>query len=710
MSGVLSCARPAIGTTKIWSFMPSRGSCALAVKATLSRAASRTKPSGTPCALAYEVEQKSMAPNLRPLGSWSIAGVQSSAAEERGEEYASSSPPVSHVAWHAPRLRLAMREVEAREDAAVGEEGCLRSAVLDTAVSGDHARGGRRGAFASRDRHEHKLRQHRIRQAMHEDHVVRSDGASIPRHHAAAVLRGEEGEARAGHTIVVRRCSDRVEAAPLRRAPHVANNTVSSALERTFELAPLQREPGADLQRISRAYEGLLAVLGDDEAPVGAEARRREDFGRNHDLREASFRHHYEVVAAVTRGLVEHASLLNPGVHEGTVVLARGEAGGPLVAAYLGERQHGTRDPDDVAGNQEWTAARACRAIATAAAAPLSRGRWHSSQRTGTWTSARRSCYHVRCCRLATSRVSWSSTPVIAYFSTAEALRWRPWPDSIAGDAAGMQPHDEETAKRSDAAQLEAHRAAAGGAAVDGYASWLSVGGAQKRADPLLVREASQHTGTCIWAASWLHRRWALARAELFPVGAHILEMGAGCGLLGLSVAAAHGVHATLSDFRGHFVGGGGDDTVLHNLAYNAWRNEQLIRANGGAVTTIELDWQRPNEPVRWQVVESATARARRGGDGGEWRGGRRSPALDSRRRGALERASVDVVLATEVLYTEEACGSLWAASRCGSPGRQGRSRRAAHAISSTTRTGRACSASKRRAGSTALRSSSCPP
>ena len=262
---------------------------------------------------------------------------------------------------------------------------------------------------------------------------------------------------------------------------------------------------------------------------------------------------------------------------------------------------------------------------------------------------------------------------VIAYFSTAEALRWRPWPDSIAGDAAGMQPHDEETAKRSDAAQLEAHRTAAGGAAVDGYASWLSVGAAQKRADPLLVREASQHTGTCIWAASWLHRRWALARAELFPAGAHILEMGAGCGLLGLSVAAAHGVHVTLSDFRGHFVGGGGDDTVLHNLAYNAWRNEQLIRANGGAVTTIELDWQRPNEPVRWQVVEAVRRRER--DEAETTASGEAAGAAQLSIRVAEERSSVraaDVVLATEVLYTEEGmrlfvgCLALWLARPTG--------------------------------------------
>lgn len=163
-----------------------------------------------------------------------------------------------------------------------------------------------------------------------------------------------------------------------------------------------------------------------------------------------------------------------------------------------------------------------------------------------------------------------------------------------------------------------------------GYASWL-----EPRAlcvPPLVVRETTQHTGTRIWAASWLQRRWALENPDIFPPHTTVHELGAGCGLLGLSVAAAHGVHVTLSDFHGHSTGPE-EESVLYNLRLNAARNRPLVRQCGGEVRVVDLDWARPE--VALQYTEAALADAPSGGRPFE----------------PLERA--EVVLATEVLYTE---------------------------------------------------------
>ena len=102
-----------------------------------------------------------------------------------------------------------------------------------------------------------------------------------------------------------------------------------------------------------------------------------------------------------------------------------------------------------------------------------------------------------------------------------------------------------------------------------------------------------------------------------------MLEPGAGCGLLGLSVVAVYpGVRVTLSDFPGHFEGSDGG-SVLHNLRWSA-----------GSVRVVQLDWPRPSEPQLWFASDEET-------------GGAAEP-----RPCTIE--SVDVALATEVLYTEE--------------------------------------------------------
>lgn len=136
-----------------------------------------------------------------------------------------------------------------------------------------------------------------------------------------------------------------------------------------------------------------------------------------------------------------------------------------------------------------------------------------------------------------------------------------------------------------------------------GFASWLSSGARAASHDdwsPLLVlRELHENMGTRIWAASWIHRKWALSNSDRFPRGAMVLEMGSGCGLVGLSVAAAHGVNVILSDFRGDGERGIAN-TVLDNLAFNASSNAAAVAKGGGSVEVIELDWAAPDAPLRW--------------------------------------------------------------------------------------------------------------
>ena len=116
----------------------------------------------------------------------------------------------------------------------------------------------------------------------------------------------------------------------------------------------------------------------------------------------------------------------------------------------------------------------------------------------------------------------------------AEALQYcRPWKADAEADA--------------EVAQQEAHRAALKGAPSEpqGYVSWLSEGALATGASCLLIRETLRHIGTRIWESAWLHRAWALREPQLFPRGVRVHEMGAGCGLLGLTVAAHFGVDVT---------------------------------------------------------------------------------------------------------------------------------------------------------------------
>ena len=85
-----------------------------------------------------------------------------------------------------------------------------------------------------------------------------------------------------------------------------------------------------------------------------------------------------------------------------------------------------------------------------------------------------------------------AAIPAVVFVACAEALQWQPW----------------ALAERDEHSQRRAHEAATGGAAVLGYASWVSSSRALSTPAPLLLSEAADEAGTRVWAASWLHRAW----------------------------------------------------------------------------------------------------------------------------------------------------------------------------------------------------------
>jgi predicted nicotinamide N-methyase len=177
-----------------------------------------------------------------------------------------------------------------------------------------------------------------------------------------------------------------------------------------------------------------------------------------------------------------------------------------------------------------------------------------------------------------------------------------------------------------------------------GYASWLTsdAPGAER---PLILRETAEHTGTRVWEAAWLHRSWVLDHPELFqPVSGvqrEVIELGSGVGVLGLTVAASHRASVTLSDFSGHFQSGVGA-SVVHNLWTNCMRNQKLVELQGGNLRVLQLDWSQPSSPQRLPLAPADV----------EFDTGSVSFELPLPTPSTV--VSADVMLATEVLYTEQ--------------------------------------------------------
>jgi hypothetical protein len=216
---------------------------------------------------------------------------------------------------------------------------------------------------------------------------------------------------------------------------------------------------------------------------------------------------------------------------------------------------------------------------------------------------------------------------VVSYVNVDEALPLEPY--SACRASVDFSPCTKDEALAAQQTQHRAHEEAVAGREVLGFASWLS--GNVSTEPPLILQETFEHTGTRIWDGAWLHRAWALQNTRLFQ-GHSILELGAGCGMLGVSVACAcQPTCVTLTDFRGHFESS--RETVMHCLHGNVMRNLARLQA-GTTMRVVELDWQRPTEPQEWPILEGGT-------DMGH------APF-------ACPCAPCDVVIGTEVLYSVE--------------------------------------------------------
>ena len=112
------------------------------------------------------------------------------------------------------------------------------------------------------------------------------------------------------------------------------------------------------------------------------------------------------------------------------------------------------------------------------------------------------------------------------------------------------------------------------------HVRFLVPGGA---GDSIVVRQdpSNQTTGGCVWETSYLLAQWAHRElsARMRESSVRILEVGAGCGLLGLSLAAA-GARVLLTETA----------EAMSNLEHNVGQNPPRA-ARGGAVATATLHW-----------------------------------------------------------------------------------------------------------------------
>ncbi|MCJ1388568.1 hypothetical protein MMC18_001415 [Xylographa bjoerkii] len=67
----------------------------------------------------------------------------------------------------------------------------------------------------------------------------------------------------------------------------------------------------------------------------------------------------------------------------------------------------------------------------------------------------------------------------------------------------------------------------------------------------------------------------------------HILELGAGTGLVGIAAASTFCANVDLTDLP----------DICGNLAFNAFRNQELTTSHGGSLTTFPLDWSDSPSP-----------------------------------------------------------------------------------------------------------------
>lgn len=99
----------------------------------------------------------------------------------------------------------------------------------------------------------------------------------------------------------------------------------------------------------------------------------------------------------------------------------------------------------------------------------------------------------------------------------------------------------------------------------------------------------ADNLGLKTWASSYLlAKQLCLLRthvSDLLP-DAHILELGAGTGLVGMAAALVFERHVILTDLP----------EIVPNLEQNARSNSQVISSRGGSASAAVLDWTKPED------------------------------------------------------------------------------------------------------------------
>lgn len=115
----------------------------------------------------------------------------------------------------------------------------------------------------------------------------------------------------------------------------------------------------------------------------------------------------------------------------------------------------------------------------------------------------------------------------------------------------------------------------------------------------------TMHDDALPWGAAHLLSKYLLAADGLGLRGKGLIELGAGCGMAGLS-AACVGAVSLLTDRRPVAGGGIPSPRFLNLLVRNAAENSAAIVAGGGMVGVAELDWQAEEHSERAMAMLGA--------------------------------------------------------------------------------------------------------
>ena len=216
----------------------------------------------------------------------------------------------------------------------------------------------------------------------------------------------------------------------------------------------------------------------------------------------------------------------------------------------------------------------------------------------------------------------------LTYCSTEEALNQDAWTEPDPSMA--LMPMGPDLARAAKALQQRCHADAVGGKQIRGYAKWIS-SGSLSAGTPLLIKECGRHTGSRVWEGALVQLQWAFQNCDIFA-GRSVLELGAGCGLLGLAIAKSAGPRKiVMSEFQGHFV----DDSapsLLDLLLENTHAN--LGSIGGGALSVWDLDWTKPQEATCHWPLQDGTP----------------NPASAEK---------FDVIIGSELIYSTEGAAQL---------------------------------------------------